>query len=101
MTDDLGIHATLSFERSPFATFVPWDAVMMMHGGPEPTEGMLIVLGIPDLTSVDVQPQSPPKDYHWAVPAARAAAEATPSQRGPFRVIDGGKKKDGGDDERG
>jgi len=29
---DAGIRATLSFSREPFATFVPWDAVIGMVG---------------------------------------------------------------------
>lgn len=36
---DSGIHATLSFSRTPHPTFVPWEAVMMFSvpdGGPEP-----------------------------------------------------------------
>jgi hypothetical protein len=28
--DDDGIHATLSFDRTPFATFIPWGAVLAM-----------------------------------------------------------------------
>ena len=33
--DDLGVHGTLSFQRSPFEVFVPWDAVFALaddHG---------------------------------------------------------------------
>jgi stringent starvation protein B len=33
--DDQGVHGTLSFQRSPFACFVPWDAVFALaddHG---------------------------------------------------------------------
>src|SRR3954466_8564262 len=28
--DDAGIHATLSFNRIPFATFIPWSAVYLI-----------------------------------------------------------------------
>jgi hypothetical protein len=28
--DDAGIHATLSFNRIPFSTFVPWDAIYLI-----------------------------------------------------------------------
>jgi hypothetical protein len=28
--DDAGVSATLSFDRSPFSTFVPWTAVLAM-----------------------------------------------------------------------
>ena len=28
--DDAGIHATLSFNRVPFATFIPWSAVYLI-----------------------------------------------------------------------
>lgn len=30
---DLGVSATLSFARSPFHTFVPWESVVTMGGG--------------------------------------------------------------------
>jgi hypothetical protein len=35
---DEGIHATLSFQREPFATFVPWSAVIGMAGKQQPQE---------------------------------------------------------------
>src|SRR6476646_7711672 len=28
--DEAGIHATLSFNRVPFSTFVPWDAIYLI-----------------------------------------------------------------------
>ena len=31
-TDSLGIHATLSFSRTPCRTFVPWEAVVGVRG---------------------------------------------------------------------
>jgi hypothetical protein len=35
VVDDSGVSATLSFSRSPFKTFVPWEAVVGVwgHGG--------------------------------------------------------------------
>jgi hypothetical protein len=31
-TTDEGVFATLSFDRSPFSTFVPWESVIAMAG---------------------------------------------------------------------
>lgn len=36
--DDSGVSATLSFDRSPYKTFVPWDAVVgMVYGTIHPS----------------------------------------------------------------
>jgi stringent starvation protein B len=57
--DDDGIHATLSFNRVPFATFVPWSAVYLIAD--YDSNGAVWEQDIPaDLRDAADEPEPPP-----------------------------------------
>ncbi len=61
LIDDEGIHATLSFSRVPFATFVPWSAVYLIADFDG--NGAVWQEDIPtDLLEVTETPSEPPPD---------------------------------------
>lgn len=87
MIDDKGWHATLSFDRSPFTVFVPWDAVFAIVGDS----------GI----GVQWEKDMPPEARLKREKSISTDAPPVPVQRDPekhknlppgWRVIDGEKK---------
>lgn len=53
--DDEGIRATLSFSRSPFATFIPWSAVFAIYD--DDRRGLLWEENLPK--DIDAEPPAP------------------------------------------
>ncbi len=53
--DDEGIKATLSFQRTPHATLIPWSAVFAMHDGDK--RGLVWEEDVPK--DIEAQPPAP------------------------------------------
>ena len=82
--DEKGISGTLSFSRSPFTCFVPWDAVFT--AADDNGRGMMWPASMPDEVAAKKREQDS------AVPVAEPV-KARVSKRAPhLSVIDGGKK---------
>ena len=57
--DDEGIKATLSFQRSPHSTLIPWSAVFAMHDGDK--RGMVWEEDVPkDVEAAPPEPSPEP-----------------------------------------
>lgn len=57
--DDEGIKATLSFQRTPYATLIPWSAVFAMHDGEK--RGLVWEEDVPkDMDAQPPPPEPPP-----------------------------------------
>lgn len=75
--DDAGIHATLSFNRVPFATFIPWSAVYLVAD----FDG-----------NGAVWQEDIPSDLKMEQDAGGAPPSATPEDRPPPPSTESGKK---------
>jgi stringent starvation protein B len=72
--DDEGIHATLSFNRQPFTTFVPWSAVYLIADFDG--NGAVWQEDIPSDLKIE-------QDAGGAPPSAQPAAEPPPDDKPP------------------
>ena len=76
IVDDDGIHATLSFNRLPFQTFVPWSAVYLIadfdgNGAVWQDDIPADLLDQSAAESVENTPPSPPSDDEPPKPAGK------------------------------
>ncbi|MBL9007925.1 MAG: hypothetical protein JNJ46_26945 [Myxococcales bacterium] len=74
--DEKGISATLSFRRSPHATFIPWSAVFAMTDGEK--HGMVWPSDVPADLELEAQskPEAPPPA---PAPATKPGKKPRPS----------------------
>jgi stringent starvation protein B len=86
---DWGVRATLSFQRTPQLTAVPWSAVYAIHG--DDGEGHVWAEDLPDEVrraieaGADGAPAPSSAEGGPAVPAAGESAPAAPSKSGAAR----------------
>jgi stringent starvation protein B len=83
--DDEGIHATLSFSRQPFATFVPWSAVFLIADFEG--QGAVWQSDLPPDLQAAAEPQASP------APALASTTSAPPTAAAPAKAAEAPGKK--------
>lgn len=87
---DLGISATLSFNRTPFKTFLPWDAVFTMQAStPTLMGGAAWPMSIPDSVHKKLEPEEAVEPAGESQAAVVGAPVPTPKRERPawMRVV--------------
>jgi stringent starvation protein B len=88
-----GIGATLSFDRTPTWTFVPWTAVFAIVS--QDQRGMLWETDVPHEVQLEQQKRGAPDSKRNAEkpkPAPAPAATAKQAKRPALRAVDGGQR---------
>lgn len=82
-----GIGATLSFDRSPTWTFVPWSAVFAIVS--QDQQGMLWEADLP--REIEADPRKPEPAKKGAAPASKGGSKKA-AKRPALRAVDGGQR---------